>query len=153
MIVTSNYRHLNLYLTRRYITMHMYPCETKWLEKALQDNINTQTIVVRPTLHPCNGQWCELMPILVICDGVHALNGDIFLKRTLAFVAFEYTDMAPPSNLSDSMCIVVMGATGPATCSCIVSVLISKHVLVVVHINLSKYMLNSILTCFLSLHR
>ena len=28
---------LDLHLTRRYITMHMYPCETKWLEKAMLD--------------------------------------------------------------------------------------------------------------------
>ena len=30
--------------------MHMYPCETKWLEQAMQDKTNTHTIMVRPTL-------------------------------------------------------------------------------------------------------
>jgi len=28
---------LDLHLKIHYITMHMYPCETKWLEKAMLD--------------------------------------------------------------------------------------------------------------------
>ncbi len=52
----------------------------------------------------------EMMPILVIRDGVHALHGDILLNRTLAFVAFECIGMAPPSNSSASMCMVFLGA-------------------------------------------
>ena len=44
-------------------------------------------IVVRPTLwHAYDGEGGELMPILVVHDGVHVLNGDILLKKTLVFV-------------------------------------------------------------------
>jgi len=50
----------------------------------------------------------ELMPSLVVCDGVHVLNGDILLKQTLAFVASGCTDMAPLSNFFDSMCMVIL---------------------------------------------
>ena len=32
------------------ITMHMYSCETTWLEKALQDITGTRSTVVIPTL-------------------------------------------------------------------------------------------------------
>ena len=57
MIVTFKYWHLNFHL-KRYIAMQIYPCETKWLEKAMQDITDTQTVVVRPTLwHPCDGWW------------------------------------------------------------------------------------------------
>jgi hypothetical protein len=41
---------LELTLDMTYITMHMYPCETKWLEQAMQDITDTRSIVVRPTL-------------------------------------------------------------------------------------------------------
>jgi len=58
----------------------------------------------------------ELMPILVVRAGVHVLNGDIFMKRTLAFVAFRCTNMAPLSNSSDSMYLVYLGETRLATC-------------------------------------
>jgi len=54
----------------------------------------------------------ELMPSLVIRDGVCALNGDILLKRTLAFVA----RMASLPNTSTSMRMVVLGVNRPATC-------------------------------------
>ena len=68
--------------------MHMYSCETTWLEKALQDITDTRSAVVRPTLsHARDGEVGELMPSLVIHDGVHAPHGGILLKRTLAFVA------------------------------------------------------------------
>ena len=85
----------------------------------------------------------ELMPSLVICDSVCALNGDILLKRTLAFVA----RMASLPNTSTSMRMVVLGVNRPATCWCIVSTLLSKHVLVVACISLSKNMFNSNWTC------
>ena len=79
---------LDLHFTWLNITMHMYSCETTWIEQALQDITNTQSDVVRPTLwHACDGEGGELMPILVICDGVHVLNGDILLKQTLASIA------------------------------------------------------------------
>ena len=68
--------------------MHMYSSETTWLEQALQDTIDTQSVVVKPALsHACDGEAGELMPSLVIHDGVHAPHGDILLKRTLTFVA------------------------------------------------------------------
>lgn len=42
-----------------------------------------------PTLwHACDGESGELMPSLVIRDGVHAPHGDIFLKQTLSSVAY-----------------------------------------------------------------
>ena len=59
----------------------MYPCETKWLEQAMQDITNTQTVVVRPTLDilvMVDGG--KLMSSLFVRDGVRALNGDIILK-------------------------------------------------------------------------
>ena len=38
--------------------MHMYPCETKWLEQVMKDITDTRTVVVRPTLwHPCDSRW------------------------------------------------------------------------------------------------
>ena len=79
---------LDLHLTWLNITMHMYSCETTWLEKALQDITDTRSTVMRPTLwHACDGEGGELMPSLVFCDGVHAPHGDLLLKRTLASVA------------------------------------------------------------------
>jgi len=46
---------LELDLKCRYITMHKYPCETKWIEQEMLDNTMTQTAVERPTLRhlPC----------------------------------------------------------------------------------------------------
>jgi len=41
---------LDLHLTGLNITMHMYSCETTWLEQALLDIIDTWSVVVRPTL-------------------------------------------------------------------------------------------------------
>ena len=41
---------LDLHLTRHYIIMHMYSCETTWLEQALQDITDTRSIVMRQTL-------------------------------------------------------------------------------------------------------
>jgi len=68
----------------------MCPCETKWLKQAIQDITDTQSVVMRPTLwHACDGEGGELMPSLVIYDGVHALHGDILLKQTLASVASD----------------------------------------------------------------
>ena len=79
---------LDLHLTWLNITMHMYSCETTWLEQALQDITNTLSVVVRPTLwHDCDGEDGELMPSLSVRDGVHAPHGDILLKWTLASVA------------------------------------------------------------------
>jgi len=79
---------LDLHLTWLNITMHMYSCETTWLEQALQDIIDTRSTVVRPTLwYACYGEAGEMFPSLVICDVVHASHGDILLKRTLASVA------------------------------------------------------------------
>ena len=61
--------------------MHMYSCETTWLEQALQDITDTPSAVVRPTLrHVCDDEFGEMMPSLVVCDGVHAPHGDILLK-------------------------------------------------------------------------
>ena len=81
---------LDLHLTWPYITMHMYSCETTWLEKAMEDITNTQSIVMRTTLwHACDGEGGELMPRLVIHDSVHAPHGDILLKRTLTFIAMS----------------------------------------------------------------
>jgi len=66
----------------------MYSCETTWLEKALQDITDTRFTVVRPTLsRACDGEGGEMMPSLVIHDGVHAPHGDILLKRTLVSIA------------------------------------------------------------------
>jgi len=79
---------LDLQLTWINITMCMYSCETTCREKALQDITNTQSTMVRPTLsHPCDGQTGELLPSLVIHDGVHAPHGEILLKQTLPSVA------------------------------------------------------------------
>ena len=79
---------LDLPLTWLNITIHMYSCETKWLEQALQDITNTQFAMMRQTLwHACDGEGGDLMPSLVVRDGVHAPHGDILLKRTLASVA------------------------------------------------------------------
>jgi len=59
----------------------MYSCETTWLEQAMQDITNTWSVVMRLTLwHTCDGEGGELMPSLVICDGVYAPHGDILLK-------------------------------------------------------------------------
>ena len=136
MIVTSNYRHLNFHLTRCYITMHMPPCERKWLEKAMQDITVTWSVVVRPTLwQACDGEGHEFMPCFVIRDGVHVLHGDIFLKKTLASIASRCIGMVPPSNSSDTMCMVFLGADEWTTHWCIVSMLILQCVLVVMHIN------------------
>jgi len=82
----------------------------------MQDITNIWSIVVRPTLwHACDGEGGELMPSLVIHDGVHALHGDILLKRTVAPVASECIGMAPPSNSSASMYMVFLGANELAT--------------------------------------
>ena len=79
---------LDLHLTWLNITMHMYSCETTWLEQALQDITGTWSAMVRPTLwHACDSEAGELMLSLVICDGVHAPHGDILLKQTLASIA------------------------------------------------------------------
>jgi len=79
---------LDLHLTWLNITMHMYSRETTWLEKALQDITDTRSVVMRPTLwHSCDGEGGEMMPSLVVHDGVYALHVDILLKRTLASVA------------------------------------------------------------------
>ena len=127
----------------------MCPFETKWLEKAMQDIIDTQSIVVKPNLwHVCDGEGGELMLSLVICDGVHALHGDILLKRTLSSIVSGCISMVTPSKLSANMCMVFLGAAEPAPHWCIVSVLIFKCVLVVMRINLSKYMFRFSWTCF-----
>jgi len=64
---------LDLHLTRHYITMHVCPCGTKWPKNVVQYITETLSIVVRPTRrHACDGESGEIMPILVIRDGVHA---------------------------------------------------------------------------------
>lgn len=79
---------LDLHLTWLNITMHMYSCETTWLEQALQDITDTQSTVLRPTLwHACDREAGEMIPSLVVRDGVHAPHGDILLKWTFSFVA------------------------------------------------------------------
>ena len=50
----------------------------------------------------------ELVPSLVVRDGVCTLSGDILLKQTLAFVASRCTAMAPLSNSFDSMRMVIL---------------------------------------------
>ena len=70
------------------ITMHMYSCETTWLEQALQDITNTRSVEMRPTLwYACDGEGGEMMPSLVINDGVYAPHGEILLKKSLASIA------------------------------------------------------------------
>ena len=79
---------LELHLALLDVTMRVYSCETTWLEKAKKDIIDTRSTMVRPTLwHSSDGGGGELMPSLVVCDGVHAPHGDILLKWTLASVA------------------------------------------------------------------
>lgn len=58
----------------------------------------------------------ELMPTLVVHDGVCPLNGDILLKQTLAFVASGYIDMDTLSNWSNNMCMVILRVTTQTTC-------------------------------------
>ena len=61
--------------------MHMCPCETKWLEQAMEDITDTWSVVVRPTLsHAFDVKGGELMPRLAIGNGVHVLHGDILMK-------------------------------------------------------------------------
>jgi len=55
------------------------------------------------------------MPIFVVHDGVHALHGDILLKRTLASIASQCIGVAPPSNSSANMCMVFLGAVESTT--------------------------------------
>lgn len=75
---------LHIHLKWLNITMHMFSCEMTWLEQALQDIANTLSTLVRLVLwHACDGEARELMPSLVVCDGVHVSHRDIFLKRTL----------------------------------------------------------------------
>ena len=71
------------------------------------------------------------MPSLVIRDGVHALHGDILLKRTLASIASKCIGVAPPSKSSTNMCMVFLGVAESPEHGCIVSLLIFKCVLVV----------------------
>ena len=79
---------LDLHLMWLNITMHMYSCETTLLEKSMQDITDTRSTMMRPTLwHACDGEGGEMMPSLVIRDGVHAPHGDILLKWTLASIA------------------------------------------------------------------
>jgi len=66
---------------------------------------------------------------------LHALHGEILLKRTLASIASGCIDMAPPSNSSAYVCMVFLGMTELATHWCIVSTLIFQCVLVVMCIN------------------
>ena len=41
--------------------LHMYPCETKWLEQAMQDITKTQIVVGRTTLwHSHDDQWWKI---------------------------------------------------------------------------------------------
>ena len=105
---------LDLHLTWLNITMHMYWSETTWLEQAMQDITNTWSVVMRLTLwHALDGEGGEMMPSLVAHDGVHVFHGDIFLKRTLAYIASRCIGMAPLSNSSDSMHMVFLGAIEP----------------------------------------
>ena len=83
----------------------------------MQDIIDIWSVVMGPTLwHDCDGEGGEMMPSLVVRDGVNAPHDEILLKRTLAFIAIGCIDMAPPSNSYDSMCMVILGATKPVTC-------------------------------------
>ena len=67
--------------------MHMYSCETTWLEQALQNITNTWSIVMRANLlHAYYGEGGEMMLSLVIRDDVHAPHGDILLKQTLSSI-------------------------------------------------------------------
>ena len=78
----------------------------------MQAITDTWSIMVRPTLwHACDGEGGELMPILFVRDGMHALHGDILLKQALASVSFGCIGVAPPSNSSVSMHMVFLGAT------------------------------------------
>jgi len=66
----------------------MYSCETTWLEQALQYITDTQSVVMRPTLrHAYDGEAGELMPSLVVHDGMHTPHGGILLKQTLSSIA------------------------------------------------------------------
>ena len=54
----------------------------------MQKITDTWSVGMRPTLwHAYDVEGGELMPILVICDGMHSPHGEILLKRTLAYVA------------------------------------------------------------------
>jgi len=76
----------------------------------MQDITDTQFVVMRPNLwHTCDGEGGELMPSLVIHDGVHVLHGDILLKQTLASIASWCSGVAPPFNSSANMHMVFFG--------------------------------------------
>lgn len=136
MILTLNYQHLNLHFTRRYITMHMCPCETKWLEKSMQVITDTRFVVVGLNLwHDCVGEGGELMASLFVLDSLHVLHGDILLKENIVSITSRCIVMAPTSNSSSSMHMVFLGAEKPATHWFIVLVMIFECVLVVMHMN------------------
>ena len=101
---------LDLHLKIRYITMHMYPCETKWLEQAMLDITMTQTTIGRSTLwHPRNDKqwwtyaklgslwWCpctlwwhpsgsKLLPPLHLCTLIWL----IYPNRLITFTSYSW---------------------------------------------------------------
>ena len=82
----------------------------------MQGITNTKPVIMRPTLlHACDGEYGELMPSLVVHDGVHVLHGDIFLKQTLASVASQCIGVAHPFNSSANMRMVFLGMVEPET--------------------------------------
>lgn len=90
---------------------------------------------------------CESWSSMMV--SVHSMV-TCYWKQTLSSIASGYIDMAPPSNSSKSMHMVVLSATRPTTYWCIVYVLISKYELETMCVNLSKYMFNFRGTYFLS---
>lgn len=139
---------LDIHLTWLNITMHMYSCETTWLEKALQDITNTQSTVVGPNLwYACDGEASELMPILVIREGMHAPHGDILVKRTLASLATSaLVQRLHPTHLLTCTWSSWVQLNRKHTDA---SMLIFKCVLVVMRINLPKCMFSPSLTLLL----
>ena len=76
----------------------------------MQDITDTWSVVVRPNIsHASDGEGDELMPSLVVSEGVHALHGDNLLKKTLASTASGCIGMAPPSNSYVIMHMVFFG--------------------------------------------
>ena len=95
------------------------PCKTLRLRQLREDQLFDILMMVDDG---------EMMPSLVVYDGVCMLKGDILLKANTYLHCIWYTDMDPLSNSSDNMHIIILSAARLPTYWCIVSVLMSKCV-------------------------
>ena len=150
MTVTSNCWHLTytwhdstLQYTCTHVRQHglSKPCKTSLTLGLLWwDQLFDMLVMVKLV------SWCQAWSYVMVC--MHIMVTSCW-SECLPLLQ-QCIGSTRSSNSSANMCMVFLGMAEPETHWCIVSMMISKCVLVIMCINLPKYMFSPSWACFLS---